>query len=142
MKRASLARSAVLTLAFAVVSTACTPLDRGAREQFSRDRSCPLDRVEVRRRADLQAWDVTFVEIRRAAPPDDIARDRERLALWRKTQHEKQDGWNDDYDVYELRGCGAQVLVACNRPVEPDGRFTGRVVCLDGEYPAGSRKPW
>lgn len=152
MSRPSLSRSLLVTLGiiaaisalpWIIEAIATKPLDEGAREEFSRIHLCPLERVEVRRRADLTPWDLHVARWGPSVPPDEVARDPERLALWKEQERERQDRENEDAEVFELRGCGRQVVWACDHPTVAGGDvYIGMVSCTDGPYPAGAQKPW
>lgn len=131
-------------LCLAAAAAACKPLDQGAREDFSHRYSCPMERVEVRRRADVQPYDLAFGQYARAHPSPEVANDPGRLALWEKDQRRKRQAWNKAFEAYEVRGCGHQVLMSCSHPDAPDGQgtYTLEVACSEGEYPPGARTPW
>ena len=63
-------------------------LDVGAREQFSREQSCPEDRIQVRARPEVKPSDAFFGTDRRE-PPSEVARDPARLAIWQKGERER-----------------------------------------------------
>ena len=152
MARPSLARSTLLlfvvvagglALPWIIEALAKKKLDDGAREEFTRIYSCPGDRVEVRPRPDLTAWDLEVAKSGRGAPPDDIARDPERLAIWTKSEREQQERVNEDTGVFEVRGCGTEVLWACDHPTVAGGEvYIGMVSCEPGVYPPGTRRSW
>lgn len=126
---------------WALLALATKPLDVGAREQFSKEHSCPEDRIQVRARPDLKPFDAWLVE--RPRPPDEVARDPGRLAIWEKGERERAEGWNEGHETFEVRGCGHQVLYLCSHSSNADGStYPGLVLCGHGTYPPGSRKPW
>jgi hypothetical protein len=132
-----------LTVAIAALGLSCKSMETGAREEFSRKHYCPLDRVEARRRADLRAWDVAFSGSPEASPPDEVAKDPERLGMWKQEQAQHQKDWSDGLDVYEVRGCGHEELSICHHPGGPEGGiYLSEVSCSEGRYPAGTQKSW
>lgn len=63
--------------------------------------------------------------------------------MWQNDQRQKQGLWNARFDVYEVRGCGHQVLHTCAHPNDDDGgTLVGQVSCSEGHYPPGPQKPW
>jgi hypothetical protein len=152
MASTSSARSTILALAVTAALFALPwllgtigtkPLGKGAREEFSRVHLCPISRVEVRPRSDLTPWDLHVAKWGRSTPPDEVARDPERLALWKEQEREREDRENGDAEVFEVRGCGRQVLWSCDHPGGPGGEiYSGMVSCEEGPYPTGSEKPW
>jgi hypothetical protein len=134
---------ALAALAALAAVAGCKALDEGAKEGFSHRYSCPQERVQVRRRADVRPYDVAFGRLGPATPPDEVAADPGRKALWEKDEREKRRRWNSSFEVYEVRGCGHQVIQTCAHPVDLDGgTLVGQVDCTEGEYPAGAQKPW
>ncbi len=75
-----------------------------AKEYFSAENTCPLERVEARERTDLK--DSTF---RTTAPPKDVAADPGRLAMW----HEQQASRDRVYRIVQVRGCDKHVVYEC-----------------------------
>jgi hypothetical protein len=68
---------AIVAAPFVLVALATKPLDVGAREQFSKEFSCPEERIQVRARPDVSAFDVYFAW-RRPEPPETPAVPRAR----------------------------------------------------------------
>jgi hypothetical protein len=108
-------RPATAALA-ALALVACKSLEEGARETFSRDFSCPEARVVVVPRTDLNAYDVTFGSVGNTAPPADVQKDPERLALWRRQKRDQRDAWNGRISVFEARGCEHDAIYTCSHP--------------------------
>jgi hypothetical protein len=92
----------------------CKSLEQGAREEHARAFSCPENRIDVRPRKGLDAYALTFGE--GSPPPDDVKRDPERYALWKKQQRESHDRWNSMGEVMEANGCGHDVVYFCTHP--------------------------
>ena len=117
-------------------------LDVGAREQFSREQSCPEDRIQVRARPEVKPSDAFFGTDRRE-PPSEVARDPARLAIWQKGERERAEDWNARFEPFEVRGCGAQVLYLCSHPGDADGStYPGLVSCMTATDPSGPQRPW
>lgn len=106
----------------------CKSLETGAREAFADDRSCPIERVTARERKDLSAYDLIFGK---SEPPDDLAGDPERLALWQKKQDENRKAWDRSSDLFEVAGCGERKIYKCSRGKR--GPSCSRVADLAGE---------
>ncbi len=135
--------AALFALPWFIGTIGTKSLDKGAREEFSRIHLCPIDRVEVRRRADLTPWDLHVAKWGGSRPPDEVARDPERLALWKEQERARQERENEDAEVFEVRGCGRQVLWSCDHPTVAGGEvYIGMVSCTEGPNPAGAQKPW
>src|SRR5512147_2203685 len=94
-----------------IVASGCKSVTEGAREHFSKDFTCPLDRVEVRPRPDIRPSDFE----KPSDPPKEIADDPGRLKMWKANQDERKSWANSRDDILEARGCGHQRLYACHR---------------------------
>jgi hypothetical protein len=115
--------------AMLLMLTACMSVMDGSREEFSRQLTCPLERVEARARPELHVSDLRE---ERSTPPKDVAADPERMKMWQQKQDEDRK-WRDNRDeIFEVRGCGHQLLMACHRYNKGQGGF----VCTKYDYPA------
>jgi hypothetical protein len=131
--------SCVGLLAGALGLGACTSLEEGARDAFSRDFSCPEGRIDVHARKDLDAYDLTFGGMG-SAPPADVKKDPERLALWQRRQREQHDAWNDRIGVFEARGCGHDALYTCSHPNGSKGGVNyARASCSKANHQPGAK---
>ena len=110
----------------------CKSKEQGAREHFSKDLTCPEDRVEVRERADVKASAWMRVE----TPPADVAADPERLKMWQAKQDERRSYEESSDAIFEAKGCGAQKLYACHR----HNKDPSYIMCSSRDYPAGVAK--
>lgn len=108
---------------------ACKSKEVGARESFSNDFTCPLDRVEVRARPDVKRSDLDKAE----QPPPDIKSDPGRLKLWQAKKDEDRKRSDEGCEMFEARGCGKQTLLCCSRPA----RRQDRVMCFNHDYANG-----
>ena len=90
-------RSAVL-LALA----ACATTHGRAESYFSEKLSCPTSTIAIG----------SVVPPLPAVPPDDVARDPARLAVWTSTR-DHQRTRQSRFDWYALTGCGHQMIVRC-----------------------------
>ena len=114
---------------FLLSLVACKSVTEGARERFSKDHSCPLDRVEVRPREDVRPSDL----LARPQPSPEVARDPERLAVWQAAEAQSR-AYEDRADkIVEVRGCGQQTLLACHR----HNKDASYVMCSEKPYPPG-----
>ena len=113
----------------------CKRLKTGAREDFRQRYSCPDDRIEVKARDDLHAMDVLGVRVSGVQPPEDVKKDPARLAVWEQSQAEVRQRQAEafaPYEVFEVMGCGHQVVLACRHPPTPEtagGYYPGLVNC-------------
>jgi hypothetical protein len=111
---------------------ACHSLVEGAKADFSRSFSCPVDRVEVRARPDLHPSD--WFETR--TPQNEIASDPGRLRLWQDEQERLRTSEDKYHSIYEARGCGHHVLYQCGRTTS--GSSSGAsVLCRERPYRTG-----
>jgi hypothetical protein len=129
--RKLLASLAVLLI---LLATACQGYESGAREQFSKQFTCPEDRVEVRQSA------LTVASVKgkkRAEPPPEIKADPGRLKLWQAEQ-DKTASFSSVFcsELWEARGCDHQTLYCCYRP----SKHANRVNCSSEDYPPGAAK--
>jgi hypothetical protein len=92
-----------------VAAAACKSLTTGARDTFAESYTCPPSRVVVTERPDIAAHTLRP----QPAPPDGVANDPDRLAYWREEQAEANAHADGAYDVFEVDGCGARVVYAC-----------------------------
>ncbi len=112
-----------------LVLSACKSKEQGARESFSKDFTCPEDRVEVRARPDVKRSDLD----KREEPPADIKADPGRLELWQSRKDEERKKSDDGCEMFEARGCGKQTLLCCSRPAKRQDR----VMCFNHDYANG-----
>lgn len=103
----------------------CKSPEKGAREHFAREVTCPLERVEARARTDVKPGDW----IESSKPPKDVAADPERLQMW-KAKDEERRSWANRDQIIEVRGCGKQKLYACHR----HNKDANYIMCSDLEY--------
>jgi hypothetical protein len=123
---------ALIALVAVAASLGCESLDDMARDDFAREFSCPMNRVEVRPRTDIEGY--TLVHGPRPAPPKDIANDPGRLAVWQKDQDERRS--HDFGTMYEVRGCSHGKLYLCSRSVGAS-HGSQSSLCSGYSYPAG-----
>jgi hypothetical protein len=98
---------------------ACTSLEDGAKQTFSKQFTCPPDRVESRARPDLKPS--AFKKAK--TPPPDVAADPGRLKMW-NDQQEKALTASDGMDwIAEARGCGQQAFYSCTRPAKKQNQM-------------------
>ncbi|WP_437655660.1 hypothetical protein [Sorangium sp. So ce1182] len=132
----SLRRPLFLVLLAVVFSSGCKRLKTGAREEFGRKHSCPEDRITVRSRDDVKWGSVVLANRPAEAPPDEVKNDPGRLAKWQKDRAEEDAATReglDDLDVFEVKGCGHEVLMACAHPAGSSGEgvATDEVACWE-----------
>jgi hypothetical protein len=125
---------ASLVVLLVLLATACQGYESGARERFSKQFTCPEDRVEVR----PSALTVAAVKARkRAEPPPEIKADPGRLKLWQEEQ-DKTASFSSAFctELWEARGCDHHTLYCCYRP----SKHANQVSCSSEDYPAGAPK--
>jgi hypothetical protein len=100
-----------------------------AREEFGRAHSCPLERVEIKKRSDVR-WSTVAWSGPGDVPPPEVQADPARLAKWKDDQektHAPLVKALDEHDVFEAHGCGHDSFVGCKRPAKSNG--PNRVSC-------------
>ncbi|WP_148314293.1 hypothetical protein [Sorangium cellulosum] len=132
----SLVRLSFLMLLAVVFSIGCKRLKTGAREEFGRKHSCPEDRITVRSRDDVKWGAIVLAKRPAEAPPDEVKNDPGRLAKWQKDRAEEDAATReslDELDVFEVKGCGHEVFMACAHPGggAGEGVATDEVVCWE-----------
>ena len=108
----------------------CQSLSDGAKNDFSRSFTCPMDRVEVRARPELHPSDW----FKAKTPPSEVASDPARLRMWQDAQERLRTSGDKYHSIYEARGCGHQTLYECGRTTR--GSSNG-VICRQQPYPSG-----
>ncbi len=116
----------------AITVTGCKGVATGAKEHFSKDFSCPEDRVEVRERPDLHPSDGKTPE----TPSKEIAADPARLKMWQAAQDSARASTDSNDTIIEARGCGHEKLQACHR----HNKDANYIMCFGMEYPPGATK--
>lgn len=117
-------------LAFLPLLLACQSKTSAAQEQFTKEFSCPKDRVTVTPRTDLSAYELAVGE--RDKPPADVAADPGRLAEWNKKQKATEDGYKS-FKIFSVRGCDHDALYTCTDAVTNNGEQT--VACSKPAHP-------
>jgi hypothetical protein len=119
----------------ALACPACiTPLETGARAQFSLDVTCPEHRVAV-----------SSVRLQASAsePPPVIAADRERLRMWEeRDQRRRADEKKKQY--FLARGCGEERTYHCFYFMSNFGRTVCNYLhpsCVEQREPAATPAP-
>ncbi len=136
--KGSCAPWALCVLIFSTVG--CKGLETGAKEHFGEKFSCPEDRVEVRARPDLKWSKVVFGDRPQEGPPDEVKKDPGRLAKWHE-DHKDDNATLDRLDVFEAKGCGHELIMACYHPGDSEGRMeTNRVACTDAPAKPAAKK--
>jgi hypothetical protein len=120
-------RVACLGVVLMAFGLACESLGDGARADFSKSFTCPLDRVEVRARPELRPSDW----LERRIPPSEVASDPGRLRMWQDEQEKLRTSVDKYHSIYEARGCGHQVLYECGRATRGS---SNSVLCRDRPY--------
>lgn len=116
MRRTSLAAAAWVAL---LCVAGCQSLTEGAKETFSQENMCPLDRVEARERPELTSASVKPPGPP-AVPPPEIAADPARLKMWRDQRAEAAARRDLGHHYAQARGCGKTVLYDCRGPTNED----------------------
>jgi hypothetical protein len=129
-----------VTLALGLICfCACADTKKGAADEFSKDFSCPADKITVKPRDDLKIHDITFGP--RPAPPSDVAKDPQRLAIWNAKEQKNEDSWNNSGNVYEVSGCDHDLVYTCSQAQTHASTSSG-IICSEASHlpDAGSKK--
>ncbi len=130
----SFRRAAVVVTISGALVVSCANVETGSREHFSKELTCPIDRVESHPRPDVHRSDLKAKD----TPPKEVAADPARLKMWQDKQKETSD-WQDSLDqFFDVRGCDHQKLMACHR----HNKNTNVVMCSSYEYTAGVTAKW
>ncbi len=89
--------------------------DVGAKEHFATAHSCPEDQVNVKPRPDLD-WMEVQIGASLLGPPPEVASDPARLAKWQEDRAKKKAKQVDEYEVFEVLGCGHHEYLGCIHP--------------------------
>jgi len=120
----------VWTVVMAVGQLACQSLSDGAKGDFSRTFTCPMDRIEVRARPELHPGD--WLKLK--TPPSEVASDPGRLRMWQDEQDRLRTSADKYHSIFEARGCGHQALYECGRTTRGSSKS---VICRDRPYTPG-----
>ena len=101
--------ASVWIVLMALSQLACHSLNEGAKTEFSKSFTCPIDRVEVRARPELHPHDW----FRPRTPPSEVASDPERLKMWQDQQEKVRTAFDKYHSIFEAHGCGHQSLYEC-----------------------------
>jgi hypothetical protein len=119
----------LLVLALSTSLVGCQSKEAGAREKFSKEFTCPAERVEVRERSDLKPSMLRA----QVPPPPDVAADPARLAMWKAEEETNNENADQMCDMLEARGCNQQSLVCCRRHT----KRINEVSCMTHQYANG-----
>lgn len=136
-------RAAVVAFVLMVAALGgCKRLKTGAREEFSKQYACPLERVEVIARGDLRYGDL-LPKAAEAEPPDEVKRDPGRLAKWKQDRADERKELRstlDSIDVFQARGCGHDTLYGCWHPGNSEGNAQADEVSCSEPRPGATMK--
>jgi hypothetical protein len=121
--RPAFAASALLA---ALLVCGCDSVVDGSKREFSREFTCPVDRVAAHPRPELHPSGLEH-----GTPPREIAADPGRLRMWQDQQAKLFGDRDSRDDIIELTGCGHHVLYGCHRF---NGRFN-RFFCKTEPLP-------
>jgi hypothetical protein len=103
--------------------------------RFARMETCPISRVSISEEEGEPT--PKSLALRESTPPDDVASDPERLAMWTA---DRTRPWSrrTDIRVYQVSGCGSQEVVACYRIPMSSGRC--QTLSTHHELPAETQR--
>lgn len=96
-----------------------TSTQTAAIQTFSSEFTCPEDRISVEKLEEQNMAERMGIE----GPPDDIKKDRERLALWKEKNASGNEFWGA-HELYRVKGCDQSKEYGCWCPdLKKGGRF-------------------
>jgi hypothetical protein len=119
-----------------ILLAACQSYESGARESFSKEFTCPGERVTVKERPELKPSQVMYGGANARQPPKEIATDPGRLKIWQAEQDKTTASVDSSCEMWEASGCDHAKLLCCRRP----SKHANRVSCSSYDYPPGMAK--
>ncbi|MDP1920780.1 MAG: hypothetical protein Q8L14_31345 [Myxococcales bacterium] len=107
-----------LAVTVGLLVTGCGDVVEDAKDHLSTTWSCPPERVEVTKRADVDGAALYRQSVRGATPPADVAADPTRLAVFKQNEEatiERAAASFGNATIIDGRGCGKEVRLACFR---------------------------
>jgi hypothetical protein len=101
----------------------------GSKDEFSKQFTCPINRIDSKERPDLHWSDLETA----SKPPKDIAADPDRLRMWQEKNAQSKAYEDSNYTILELTGCGKHLLYGCRR-IKSGNRFS----CWEKPFPSAS----
>lgn len=89
-----------------------------AKDHLSKTWSCPIDRVAVTKRDDVNGADLFRRSVRGQEPPADVANDPARLDVFNKNQERALERAAESFEratIIDGKGCNNEVRLACYR---------------------------
>lgn len=111
-------RGTLFAMTVGLVGIGCGDVVEDAKSHLSMAWSCPLERVEVTKRADVDGAALYRQSVRGATPPADVAADPTRLAVFKQNEEatiERAAASYGNATIIDGRGCGKEVRLACFR---------------------------
>jgi hypothetical protein len=115
MSRAPRRACVIAIVGLASACTGAAGTASRARATFGGLYTCPKDAIAVTVRRDIAAH--TFLAP--SQPPGEVAQDPSRSALW-ETQRRQAEAQADQYEVYDVQGCGHRDYYACRNDASTD----------------------
>jgi hypothetical protein len=107
--------------------TSINNLQNAAARSFTADHTCPRDRMVLTRQPNAPAP--------AKQPPEGVARDPERLAVWNQ-KAAKEAKEREDWETWAVQGCGHDAVYACSWSANPDGTSAASCVASGTRAPA------
>ena len=135
-------RGAWVVAAVAVGLSAACSREQDAKDEFSKEFTCPPAGVESRARPDIDLYDLIHQGDKAEQPSAEIAADPARLAMWKKQRADEtadaRSSKQKSYALYEVRGCGHTALYECYRGSRGNGGVSPCSVETRGKYAPGN----
>jgi hypothetical protein len=112
----------IVVLALSGTCAACLNQQEAAVSHFVSDFSCPEARVTSTERTDLLPHRLLHGAAE-PDPPSYLDGDLERTWMWRRRQTKMEEAEDDDYSVYEVKGCNLTEFILCKTIRKRSGAF-------------------
>jgi hypothetical protein len=118
MKRWLKGKMVALVCTSTMATMGCGDLGEDARAQISEEWSCPLEKIELQIRDDVDPGAMLIEELAKLKAPADIQADPARLAIFReKNEKDAESGirFARTKTVVDVQGCGKSKRMYCRR---------------------------
>lgn len=117
-----------LVIVLCALMAACGSKEEAAFRAFSKENSCPRDRMTVTPIKDVTMRDLWLHANPEPTPAADVQADPTRLAVWRKSQEKNREGplrGVKRFALFHVEGCGHEIDYACYCPSNAKGATKG-----------------
>src|SRR5262245_20479554 len=97
----------------------CQSYEEIAHETFSKNESCPPERVTAHEQVGVDAYELTFGKD--AEPAAEIKNDPARYAMWKKERETAHGQFNKAMHVVAVKGCDQDAMYTCSTGTDSTG---------------------